>query len=110
VALGRQFREILPLLWLRAGSVGPRPELPAGASLPVMLLPPQNRFAVLLDETKFADFRQAIAGRSDLSHVFLVADSAETFREMAAQVTVPHVIQLYRDYLENFAINKGDAA
>jgi adenine-specific DNA-methyltransferase len=110
VALGRQFREILPLLWLRAGAAGPRPELPANDSLPAMLLPPQNRFAVLLDETKFADFRQAIAGRSDLSHVFLVTDSAETFREMAAQVAVPHVIQLYRDYLENFAINKGDAA
>ena len=29
VALGRQFREILPLLWLRAGAVGARPELPA---------------------------------------------------------------------------------
>jgi adenine-specific DNA-methyltransferase len=28
VALRRQFHEILPLLWLRAGAVGPRPVLP----------------------------------------------------------------------------------
>ena len=27
---------------------------------------------------------------------------------MAAQITAPNVIQLYRDYLENFVINKGD--
>ena len=28
VALGQQFRAILPILWLRAGGIGPRPELP----------------------------------------------------------------------------------
>lgn len=30
VALKRAFREILPLLWLKAGAIGPRPELPKG--------------------------------------------------------------------------------
>jgi adenine-specific DNA-methyltransferase len=89
VALGRQFREILPLLWLRAGAVGPRPELPADDSLPAMLFPAGNHFAVLLDETQFANFRETAVGRPDLSHIFLVTDSAETFREMAAQVATP---------------------
>jgi adenine-specific DNA-methyltransferase len=37
VALGRQFREILPLLWLRSGAVGPRPELPDDESIPAIL-------------------------------------------------------------------------
>lgn len=110
VALGRQFREILPLLWLRAGATGPRPELPNDESLPAMLLPSQNHFAVLLDETRFADFRDAVANRPDLSHIFLVTDSADTFRDMAAQLTAPHIIQLYRDYLENFTINQGETA
>jgi adenine-specific DNA-methyltransferase len=110
VALGRQFREILPLLWLRAGAVGPRPELQAGDDLPAMLLPPHNHFAVLLDETCFADFQEAAAARPDLTHIFLVTDSADTFRDLAAQLTAPHIIQLYRDYLENFTINKGEAA
>ncbi|NQT19875.1 MAG: site-specific DNA-methyltransferase [Planctomycetes bacterium] len=110
VALGRQFRAILPLLWLRAGAVGPRPKLTEDDSIPAMLLPAKNPFAVLVDETRFADFQAALAARDDLTHVFLITDSEEAFQEMAAQLTVPHVIQLYRDYLENFAINRGDVS
>jgi len=110
VALGRQFRAILPLLWLRAGAVGPRPELTEDDSIPAMLLPANNLFAVLIDETRFADFQAALAARDDLTHVFLITDSEEAFHEMAAQLTAPHVLQLYRDYLENFAINRGDVS
>ena len=108
VALGRQFREILPLLWLRAGAVGARPELPAGAPIPALLVPDANPFAVLVDETRFADFLEAVNGRSDITHLFLVTDSDDAFREMAEQLATPHVIQLYRDYLENFMINRGE--
>jgi adenine-specific DNA-methyltransferase len=107
VALGRQFREILPLLWLRAGAIGPRPELPKNKPISPMLIPKKNPFAVLVDETQFADFSDKIESRDDLSHVFLVTDSEEAFQEMAAQINVPNVVQLYRDYLENFVINKA---
>jgi adenine-specific DNA-methyltransferase len=107
VALGQQFRAILPLLWLRAGAAGPRPDLPADAPLPEMLIPPANPFAVLVDERRFAAFLEALAARPDLTHVFLVTDSEDAFQEMAARVQAPHVIQLYRDYLENFMINRG---
>jgi adenine-specific DNA-methyltransferase len=110
VALGRQFRAILPLLWLRAGAVGPRPELTEDDSIPPMLLPEKNSFAVLVDETRFADFQAALAARDDLTHIFLITDSEEAFQEMATQLTAPHVIQLYRDYLENFVINRGDVS
>lgn len=106
VALGRQFQEILPLLWLRAGAVGARPELPPDAPIPAMLTPAGNPFAVLADETRFADFLEAVGTRSDLTHLFLITDSEDAFQEMAAQLTAPHVIQLYRDYLENFMINR----
>ncbi|SMP39740.1 hypothetical protein SAMN06295888_101317 [Desulfonatronum zhilinae] len=108
VALGRQFRQVLPLLWLRAGAVGPRPELPEGEAIPVMVIPEKNPFAVLVDETRFADFVDALADRGDVTHAFLVTDSEEAFQEMAGQLTVANVIQLYRDYLENFVINKAD--
>lgn len=107
VALGRQFREILPLLWLKAGAAGPRPELPKRSKDPAMLIPEQNPFAVLLDENHFAKFCNKLAERKDVTHVFIVTDSEEAFREMATQLDVPNVIQLYRDYLENFMINKG---
>ncbi len=110
VALGRQFREILPILWLRAGAIGPRPELPKNKPIPKMLLPIGNSFAVLLDEAKFADFATKLKGRKELTHVFLVTDSEEAFQEMAGQLKALNVIQLYRDYLENFVINKGEAA
>ena len=83
-----------------------------------MLLPEEHTFAVLADETRFADFLHRLQDRSEdgkaLSHVFLVTDlvtdSEDAFREMAGQVKAPHVIQLYRDYLENFVINQGEGS
>ncbi len=110
VALGRQFREILPILWLRAGAIGPRPELPKNKPIPAMLIPEHNPFAVLVDESRFADFAAEVEGRNDLSHAYLVTDSEDAFQEMAGQLKVANVIQLYRDYLENFVINKGEGA
>ena len=110
VALGRQFREILPILWLRAGAVGPRPDLPKNKSIPAMVIPQHSPFAVLVDETRFPGFAAELEGRGDLTHAFLVTDSEEAFREMAGQLPVPSVIQLYRDFLENFVINKEHGA
>lgn len=110
VALGRQFREILPILWLRAGAMGPRPELPKNKPIPPMVIPEHNPFAVLVEETRYADFTAELEGRDDLTHAYLVTDSEEAFQEMAGQLKVPNVIQLYRDYLENFVINKGEGA
>jgi len=110
VALGRQFREILPILWLRAGAIGPRPELPKNKPIPAMVIPEHNPFAVLVEENRFADFAAELEGRNDLTHAYLVTDSEEAFQEMAGQLKEPNVIQLYRDYLENFVINKGEGA
>jgi len=110
VALKRRFREILPMLWMRAGCVGPRPDIPARKPEPAFILPEGNSFAVLLDEMRFTEFAKLLAKRKGLTHVFLVTDSHEAFEEMAARVKVPTIIQLYRDYLENFLINRGDVA
>lgn len=110
VALKRRFRELLPILWLRAGAVGLRPDLPNNTPEPEWLLPVHNPFAVLVDERRFGAFLEAISCRDDLTHIFLVTDSEDAFQEMAAQIKAPNVFQLYRDYLENFMINKGDEA
>ena len=109
VALGRQFREIFPILWLKAGAIGPRPELSKEIPIPVMMIPEKNHFAVLVRESRFADFATELEKRDDVTHAFLVTDSEEAFQEMAEQLKVPNVIQLYRDYLENFVINKGES-
>ena len=111
MALKRQFREVLPLLWMRAGCLGPRPAVPVSVPLPPWLIPDANRFAVLLEEARFRDFLPLARSRNDLSHVFLVTDSEDAFQEMAAELpSGPEPVQLYRDYLENFLINRGDRA
>ena len=114
VALKRAFREILPLLWLKAGAVGARPELSARAAEPVVFAPEGSNFAVLLDEGRMAKLLQSLSSRKGLSHVFIVTDADESFKAMATEVVDTlgkknpclQVVQLYRDYLVNFMINK----
>ena len=73
-ALGRQFRKILPILWLRVGAIVPRLELPRNKPIPAMVIPDQDSFAVLVDETRFAAFTTELDSRDDLTHAFLVTD------------------------------------
>ncbi|MEH6542023.1 DNA methyltransferase [Halopseudomonas sp.] len=115
VSLRRAFREILPLLWLKAGAVGPRPELKRGEPEPVLFAPEGSNFVVLLDETRMGRLLKSLAGRAGLSHVFIVTDADESFKTMAQDVREVAgkanpglaVVQLYRDYLLNFMINKN---
>ncbi|MDP1647713.1 MAG: DNA methyltransferase [Rubrivivax sp.] len=122
VGLRRAFREILPLLWLKAGAVGPRPSLPASEPESVLFVPEGGNFIVLLQESRLARLLKTLATRqAPLSHVFIVTDSDEGFKRMAAAAREAagaahagvQVVQLYRDYLANFLINQrqeGDAA
>lgn len=103
VTLGQQFREILPLLWLKSGALGKRPELP-GQDIPDMLVLPQNNFAILIDETKYAAFLGALAAVQGIKTIYFVTNSEEAFREMASGVKAPHTYQLYRDYIDNFVL------
>lgn len=117
VTLKRAFREILPLLWLKAGAVGPRPELVRGEPEPVVFAPADSNFVVLLEESRLAKLMKTLKGRTGLSHVFIVTDSDESFKAMASEVREAmgqanpdlQVVQLYRDYLVNFMINQGGA-
>jgi adenine-specific DNA-methyltransferase len=131
VTLKRAFREILPLLWLKAGAIGPRPELPPNAPEPPVFIPEGTNFAVLLDESRLAKLLRELQqhpspptslpegeGGISLSHVFIVTDADESFKAMAAAVIdtlgVGHpglqIVQLYRDYLVNFMINQRQDA
>jgi adenine-specific DNA-methyltransferase len=113
VTLKRAFRENLPLLWLKAGAVGPRPELARGELEPVVFATADSNFVVLLEESRLARLLKELKGREGLSHVFIVTDSDESFKAMAAEVREAvgrsnpglNVVQLYRDYLVNFMIN-----
>lgn len=115
VSLRRAFREILPLLWLKAGAVGPRPELKRGESEPALFAPAASNFVVLLDETRLGQLLTALQARTGFSHVFIVSDADESFKTMAFDVREAvgkaspglQVVQLYRDYLLNFLINQN---
>ncbi len=114
VSLRRAFREILPLLWLKAGAVGARPELARGEPEPALFDPKGSNFVVLLNEARMGRLLKALAVREGLSYVFIVTDADESFKSMAQEVIDAagksnpglQVVQLYRDYLHNFMINK----
>ena len=107
VSLGQQFKEILPLLWLKAGAVGKRPEVEEAE--PDMLILPENGFAVLVDEIMYASFLQQVKQHTEIKMIFFVTDSEEAFREMSAGVTGCETFQLYRDYIDNFVLGSRRA-
>jgi adenine-specific DNA-methyltransferase len=103
VSLGQQFREILPLLWLKSGAIGRRPEINSDEE-PDMLILPQNGFAVLVDETKYAEFAKKISEENNIKVVYFVTNSEEAFREMTDGIKIKNTYQLYRDYIDNFVL------
>jgi adenine-specific DNA-methyltransferase len=103
VAIGEKFESILPILWLMAGAQGKREE---NKGKKAWFIPKTSPFAVLIDEHAFTEFKEAIAKRDDLTHIFLVTDSIETYQKMIVQL--PETVKtkmLYKSYLDNFKIN-----
>ena len=107
VALGRQFKELLPVLWLKAGAHGPCPALEETAEVPAMLVLPVNHFAVLTDESQYEAFAAQVNGEDSITTVYIVTDSEPGYREMVSGLHAEDTYQLYRDYLDNFRINHG---
>lgn len=106
VALGRQFRELLPVLWMKGGAVGKCPAL-ENDNLPNMLILPQNKMAVLVDEIYYSEFDAELSQHPEIQTVFIVTDSKTAYRSMIRTYDGKDCYQLYRDYLDNFRINTG---
>ena len=105
VALGRQFKEMLPTLWMKAGAHGKCPEID---SLELnMLVLPENKFAVLVDEKHYMEFVEEIDKHPEIETVFIVTDSEAGYRDMISGFGDKQTYQLYRDYLDNFRINSA---
>lgn len=105
VALGRQFKEMLPTLWMKAGAIGKCPTI--SEDIPDMLILPENKFAVLIDEMSYMTFEKQIAEHPEIKTIYIVTDSEPGYREMIAAFDGKNTYQLYRDYLDNFRINTG---
>ena len=106
MALGRQFRELLPVLWMKGGAIGRCPALESD-ELPEMLILPQNKVAVLIDEIYYSEFDAELSQHPEIQTVFIVTDSEIAYRSMIRAYDGKTCYQLYRDYLDNFRINTG---
>lgn len=106
VSLGMRFSEMLPTLWLKTGAKGKCPEL-TGEQVPDMLILPENQFAVLINESTFADFAEKLAEHPEIQTVFLATDYEVNYQSMVKNLNVTEVYQLYRDYLDHFRVNRG---
>ena len=104
ISLGRNFKELIPLLWLKAGSMGPCPTI-KGEVLPNMLIFADNRFAVLVNESSYMDFIQELDKHPEIDTIFFITDSNAGYRDMIVGMEDKNTYQLYRDYLDNFRIN-----
>ena len=49
-----------------------------------------------------------VESRSDLTHVFIVTNSQDTVYKLRHEWPELRVVQLYKDYLENFRINLSE--
>lgn len=106
IALGRQFKELLPVLWMKGGAIGKCPVLDE-EDLPTMLVMPENKMAILIDEIYYLEFDAEIEKYPEIKTVFIVTDSEGAYREMTRTYDGKDCYQLYRDYLDNFRINTG---
>lgn len=104
VALGKQFKNLLSVLWMKAGAYGECPVLESDSE-PDMLILPKNKFAVLTNETMYSEFAKQILELSEIETVYIVTDSENSFKEMIKGFEDRQTYQLYRDYLDNFRIN-----
>ena len=105
VSLGMQFKELLSTLWMKAGAIGKCPVI--DASVPDMLILPNNKMAILNDENQFGEFAEQLAQHPEIEVVYLVTDYESSFVAMTQALEGKKTYQLYRDYLDNFRINAG---
>lgn len=104
VALGRQFRELMPILWMKAGAIGPCPQLTSD-NLPNWLILPENKMAVLIDDNQYYAFKEKMEKVEGIDTLYIITDFEREYTIMANELGIPNTFQLYRDYLDNFRIN-----
>jgi len=97
IEFGMRFAEFHPLLWLMAGGFGEREAIDPRASY---ALPAGSPYGVLFEPGGMPGLLAALAHRSDVTHVFVVADSESSFADLASALPQVRVVHLYRAYLE----------
>lgn len=102
VGLGRKFAAVAPLLWLKAGGVGPRINEPTDD----WSVPPGAVYGVLFNVDQWRGFVNEIRPRNEVSTVFIVTDSESAYQQVVADLpSSVGTFRLYDDYLHTFEIN-----
>ncbi len=104
VRIGLQFQEMLPTLWMKAGCYGVCPSI-SEPDIPEYMILPQNRMAILNNNSSYAEFAEKINNSASIDTVYLVTDSDADYHSMSRGLNSKNTYQLYRDYLDNFRIN-----
>ncbi len=109
VELDHAFEAIAPLLWMRAGSLGPvltEAHEKTGRRKPYVM---SDHYAVLFNPDRWRSFVEKLA--ESVQHVFVVTDSASEFVNVVAELPEQvEIVRLYENYLSTFAINTGSTA
>lgn len=101
VSLGTQLDKLLSILWMKAGAHGICTTHVEGE----YAIFPENRMAILIDEYGFDELKKELEQHPEIDTVYIIDDSEDNYRALAAQLSVKNTYQLYRDYLDNFKIN-----
>lgn len=101
VSLGTQLEKLLPILWMKAGAHGVCPTHVEDEYTVFA----ENKMAILNDEFAIDELKAALQDKSEVETVYIIDDSEENYRTLAASLHVRQTYQLYRDYLDNFKIN-----
>jgi adenine-specific DNA-methyltransferase len=100
----RAFERIAPLLWLRAGSRGPRiDKLPAQGWAVV------DAYGLLVEPDAATPFIKAVQQTPGLRIAYIVTDDDRRFQALARRLPDGvEPVRLYESYLTNFSFTNGD--
>ncbi len=104
--IGGKLADILPALWMMAGSRG---RLPTARGNEKMLFFKDCPFAVLVEESAIKLFLARLAERPDIDWVFVVTHDQDSFARICEWLPehIPGAqrMHLWRNYADNFLIN-----
>lgn len=102
VSSNREFAKIAPLLWLRAGSKGPRiQDVSSGWAT-------TDTYGVLADLNQLQTFLKVLASKDQLQVAFVVTDEDRLYESVVREIPRHvEVVRLYEAYLQNFEIETG---
>lgn len=103
VAHHRAFRQVAPLLWLRAGARGERIETEPDTGWALA-----EAYGVLVDLDASTAFVESVETADGIGVVYIVTDDERRFQAVARRLPEGvEAVRLYESYLRNFQIRNG---